>query len=119
VSKTIIPNRARVTASGHDCDCSQAHNLGTPTECLTEVQPLSLVCSTGCKSRKPRLRNIQNLGAVLYLRTAQREIVAQCHFVAQNTKFVAQGNFVAEYNLRNVLNILFCSTSVFTTFLVT
>jgi len=31
---------------------------------LTEVQLLSFVCSTGCKNRKSRLCNIQNLGAV-------------------------------------------------------
>jgi len=77
-------NRAKVAVCGRNPGCSQAHNLGTPTECLT----------------------------------AQREIVAQRHFVAHHTKFVAQRNFVAEYNLRNVLNILFCSASVFTTFLV-
>ena len=31
---------------------------------LTEVQLLSFVCSTGGKGSKPRLWNVQNLGAV-------------------------------------------------------
>ena len=32
--------------------------------CITEVELLSFVCYTGGKDSKPRLWNIQNLGAV-------------------------------------------------------
>ena len=38
---------------------ARMHEEGT-----TEVELLRFVCSTGCKSRKPRSCNIQNLSAV-------------------------------------------------------
>jgi len=76
-------NCTKVAACGRNPGCSQAHNRGTSTECLT----------------------------------AQRKIVAQHDFVAHHTKFLTQRDFVPEYKLRNVLNILFCSISVFAIFL--
>jgi len=30
-----LPTRAKVAACSHNPECSLAHNLGTPTECLT------------------------------------------------------------------------------------
>jgi len=60
-------NRAKVAACGRNPGCSQAHNLGTPTECLTAQQKI----------------------------VAQRDFVAHHTKCVAQHHFVAQPSFVA------------------------
>jgi len=65
--KEVNINRAKVAACGRNPGCSQAHNLGTPTECLTAQHKI----------------------------VAQRDFVAHHTKCVAQYHFVAQPSFVA------------------------
>jgi len=60
VSGSALCTRAKVAACGRNPGCSRAHNLGTPTQCLTAQHHI----------------------------TAQHQIVAQHHIVAEDSPVV-------------------------------